>query len=102
VRALKILVVVMGIMLVGGFATLVAMIAKRVSDKGAAPPAAAPAAPFAAAPIDLPAGTQIDTMAVGADRLILNVIAPDGRRELLVIDLASGRRLGTIPLHVSQ
>jgi hypothetical protein len=37
-------------------------------------------------------------MAVGANRLVLNIVTPDGNRELLVLDLASGRRLGTIPL----
>ena len=98
-RALKILVVVMGILLIGGFATLIAVVAQRVADRQAAAttPVAAPL-PFTAVPIELPAGTRLETMAVGADRLVLHIVLPDGNRELLVIDLASGRRLGSIPL----
>ena len=37
----------------------------------------------------------------GADRLVLHIMLPDGDRQLLVLDLASGRRLGTIPLRVA-
>lgn len=96
-RALKILVVVMGIMLVGGFATLVVVIANRIASKQAATPAPSPA-PFAASPIELPAGTRIETIAVGPDRFVLHLLLPDGSRELAIIDLASGRRLGTVPL----
>ena len=97
-RALKLLVVVMGIMLVGGFATLVAVIAQRAAQRQ---PAVTPAQPFAAAPIELPAGARIETMAVGPDRLVIHMVLPDGNRELLIIDLASGRRLGAIPLRVA-
>jgi hypothetical protein len=99
VRALRILVVVMGIMLVGGFIALIVSIAYMVKHRPATAPAASAApAPYAAPPIELPAGARIETMALGADRLVLNIITPDGNRELLLLDLASGRRLGTIPL----
>jgi Family of unknown function (DUF6476) len=54
-RGLKILVVVMGIMLVVGFATLVAVIAGRISRSGPTP---SPAHAFAAAPIDIPRGAR--------------------------------------------
>ena len=53
---------------------------------------------FAAAPIELPAGARIETMSIGSDRLVIHIVLPDGNRDLLVIDLASGRRVGTIPL----
>lgn len=98
-RALKILVVVMGVLLVGGLATLIVVIAGRVANRQAAAPSVPP---FTAAPLDLPAGARIETIAVGADRLVLDIILPDGNRELVLIDLASGRRLGSIPLHTSQ
>jgi len=102
VRALKILVVVMGVMLVGGFIALIVSIAYLAKHRQPAAPAttAAPA-PYAAPPIDLPAGARIETMALGPDRLVLNIIRPDGNRELVVLDLASGRRLGTIPLRAA-
>ena len=95
-RALKILVVVMGVILVVGFATLVALIAGRISRGGSA---ATAAHGFAAAPIDIPGGARIEAMTAGPDRLILALALPEGGRQLVVIDLAKGVRLGTIELH---
>jgi hypothetical protein len=91
-RGLKILVVVMGVMLVGGIAALVAAIAVRLSHR--APPASA----FTAAPTALPKGAKIEAMSTGPDRIVLDLVLPDGTRQLLVIDLQTGRRLGAIPL----
>jgi Family of unknown function (DUF6476) len=101
VRALRILVVVMGIMLVGGFVALVLSIAYTVKYRQAAVPAAAVPAPYVAPAIELPSGTRIETMALGANRLVLSIITQDGNRELLMLDPASGRRLGTIPLRTA-
>jgi len=98
-RALKILVVVMGIMLVVGLAALVAVIAGRVSR---GPSAISGPRPVAAAPLDLPPGARIETIGVGAERLVLAVVLPDGDRELVIVDITSGRRLGSIPLRVTQ
>jgi hypothetical protein len=95
-RALKILVVVMGVVLVVGFAALVAVIAGRVSRGG---PAATAAHGFAAPPIDIPRGARIEAMTAAPDRLILALALPDGGTQLVVIDLAKGDRLGTIELH---
>jgi Family of unknown function (DUF6476) len=97
-RALKIVVVVMGIMLVVGFATLVAVIAGRISRSGSAP---TPTRAFASQPIEIPRGARIEAMTAGPDRLILALALPDGGRTLLIIDLASGVRLGTIDLHAA-
>ena len=98
-RALKVLVIVMGIILVVGFAALVAVIAGRMS-RGA--PAISGSHPIAAAPLDLPAGARIETIGVGAERLVLAIVLPDGARELIIVDIASGRRLGSIPLRTGQ
>jgi hypothetical protein len=95
-RALKIMVVVMGVMLVVGFAALVAVIAGRVSRGGSNTTAAHE---FAAAPIDVPRGARIEAMTAGPDRLILALALPEGGRQLVVIDLVKGVRLGTIELH---
>jgi Flp pilus assembly protein CpaB len=97
-RALKILVVVMGIMLVVGFAALVAVIAGRMT-RG---PATVPSTPVVAAPLELPAGARIETIGVGVERLAMSVLMPDGTRELIIVDIASGRRLGKIPLRTAQ
>ena len=95
-RALKILVVVMGVMLIVGFAALIAVIAGRVSRGGPSP---ATACVFAGPSIDIPRGARIEAMTAGPDRLILALTLPEGGRQLLVIDLATGTRLGTIELH---
>jgi hypothetical protein len=87
--ALKVLVVVMGIMLIGGFAVLVAVIGGRLSHGGPRS--------FATA-IEIPRGARIEAMTAGADRLVLDMTLPEGGRRLLVIDLTTGARLGTIEL----
>jgi hypothetical protein len=96
-RGLKMLVVVMGVMLIVGFAALIVVITGRLSHP---PPALAPISshPFSGAPIVLPAGARIETIGVGPDRLVVDIVLPDGNRQLLLIDPASGRQLGTIPL----
>ncbi len=94
-RGLKILVAVMGVMLVVGFAALVVVIAGRVSRGGPA----ATGHGFAAPPIEIPRGARIEAMTAGPDRLILALALPEGERQLVVIDLMKGVRLGTIELH---
>ena len=94
-RALKIVVIVMAMLILAGSAILIVAIAGRLSRHEPAP---TPAQPFAAAPIELPAGARIETIGVGSDRLVLESVLPDGARQLLIIDLATGRRLGSIPL----
>jgi hypothetical protein len=95
-RALKILVVVMGVMLVVGFAALVALIAGRVSRGG---PSATAVHGFGSPAIEIPRGARIEAMTAGSDRLILALELLEGGRQLVVIDLAKGVRLGTIELH---
>jgi len=92
-RALKIAVVVMGIMLVVGFAAMVAVIAGRLSR---GPPV--PSASRAPAPLEIPAGARIEAIGVGADRFALVVALPEGTREVIIVDIGSGRPLGVIPL----
>lgn len=93
IRALKALVAVLGVLLIGGFAALAATIALRLSHR--APP---PASAFTAPPIALPAGATIERMSTGPDRIVLAVLLADGTRELVVIDLQTGHLLGTIPV----
>jgi Family of unknown function (DUF6476) len=92
-RVLKTLVVVMGILLIGGFAGLVAAIMGRVSRPGN------PSRPFTATAIDIPREARIETMAAGSDRLVLDLLLPDNRRQLLIIDLSTGARVGIVELH---
>jgi hypothetical protein len=96
-RALKILVVVMGVMILAGVAALGVVIAGRLSRGGAG----TTSQPFAASPIELPAGARIETMSTSADRLVIDLVLPDGNRRLVIIDLATGRLLGAIPLRTA-
>jgi hypothetical protein len=98
VRALKIAVVVMGVMLVVGAVVLIGAIAARVSHKPAEP---ATKPTFIAPAIDLPQGARIEAMTAGSDRLIIDLLLADGTRQLLIFDLATGQRLGTIPLRIA-
>ena len=98
-RALKILVVVMGVLLVIGFAALIAGIAAKMSRDR---PGASVERPFAASAIDIPPGARIEAMTASPNRLILDLALPDGGRQLLVVDLATGARLGTITLRPAQ
>src|SRR5262249_55598937 len=97
-RVLKIIVVVMGVMLVAGFVALVVVIAGRVSQRG---PVTQVGHPFTSAPVELPAGARIESMTATGDRLVLAILAPAGNRQLVIIDLASGRQLGTISLRTA-
>jgi hypothetical protein len=92
-RSLKILVVVMGVMLIGGFVLLAAVIAGRLSRGGNIPRS------FSATVIDIPRDARIGAMTAGTDRLVLELVLPEGGRQLVVIDLVTGARLGSIDLH---
>jgi hypothetical protein len=94
-RALKIAVIVMGVILVVGTVALIAAIATRAPHKPSEP---ASRAEYTAPPIDLPVGSRIEAMTAGPDRLVIDLLLADGTRQLLIIDLATGRRLGAIPL----
>jgi hypothetical protein len=98
-RALKIVVAVMGVMLIVGFAALIAVIAGRVSRGGSGARAEHPFAPTA---VDIPRGARVEAMTTAPNRLILELALPDGERQLVVIDLTTGARLGTIELHPTR
>jgi hypothetical protein len=97
-RTLKIAVIVMGVMLVVGVVVLIGAIGARAPHK---PSEAAAKPEFVAPPIDLPAGARIEAMTAGPDRLVLDLLFADGTRQLLVLDLVTGRKLGAIPLRTA-
>src|SRR4051794_1271322 len=94
-RALKLLVIVMGVLIVVGVVALVAIMAGPLGPRGAAPGAAAG---FGRSAVDPPAGAVIAEMQGAGDRVVLRLVLPGGRQELLVIDSTSGKTLGTIEL----
>jgi hypothetical protein len=97
-RALKILVVVMGVMLVGGTAALIAAIIDRASRH--TPTTSAPPAPrgFEHAAVALPPGARVVTAELAGDRILVRLARAEGGEALIIIDAKSGAQLGTIDL----
>ncbi len=100
-RALRLLVIVLGVLLVGGTLALVGAIIVRSSQpsqpRGVAriPPSAAP--PYDTA-LDLPLGAVVRSIQPVGDRLVVHLVLPEGREKIVVFDLGSGSRTGTIEL----
>jgi len=103
-RWLKAAVVIMGIMIVAMLVTIVVTIFRRMT---AAKPAGAPAAVGApltpgvplAADVTLPAGAVVKAVTGAEGRLVLHLVAPDGRESLMLLDPATGKVALTIALH---
>ena len=95
-RALKILVVAMGVLLVAGTAALVMAVVERVNHR---PTSASPTLPRAAT-VELPPGAHVVATQAAGDRLIVRVGLSEGSEELLIFDL-NGKRIATIALQAS-
>lgn len=121
-RALKGLVIGMGILILIGFGVVVVGLIQRVGDDGdstrpgqisgrpSAPLAGAPGTPLqgpSAAPseatfgdvkVAIPAGAQVVATSTDSGRLVVQLRLGGGATRVLVVDLATGRRLGAIDL----
>jgi len=95
VRVLKIAVIVMGILLVGGFAFVLAAIVYQASKGGQSSVPSGPAA--LATDLHLPKDASIETLALDGDRLALHLQSAAGA-EIVVIDLKTGKTLSRIEL----
>ena len=103
VRALKIAVIVMGILLVGGFGLVMATIvyqASKLGDKKVSAPAATPAT-LPAAALSLPQGATVSSMALDGDRLALHLQTSTGP-EIAVIDVVTGKVLSRIKINADK
>ncbi len=96
-RALKVLVVVMGVLLVGGTAALVFAIIDRARHRVAEPAPVAAGHAFAST-VELPPGARIIGTEEAGERLIVRVALAEGGEALILIDARNGMRLGTIEL----
>src|SRR5690348_17208371 len=96
-RALKILVVVMGVMLVGGTAALIAAIIHRASQHASTTSAPPSPRDFHAA-VALPPGARVLTADLAGDRILVRLARAEGGEALIIIDAKSGSALGTIDL----
>ena len=97
VRALKIAVIVMGILLVGGFAFVLAAIVYQAS-KGAQDRVAAEAMPAGVeTELAIPKDATINSLALDGDRLALHLSSASGP-EVVVLDLKSGKVISRVRL----
>ncbi len=102
-RALKALVIGMGILILIGFAAVVVAVIQRAGDSGGADPAAVRSGAtaqraFGDVRVSLPPGAQVIGTSTDAGRLIVHLRLAGGQARVLVIDLATGKRLGVIEL----
>ena len=98
VQILKIAVIVMGIILVIGFAFVIAAIVYQASNlsKSTPQPVASPQGGMTAELI-IPDGMAISQMALGDNRLAVHLTGPRGG-EIRIIDLGTGAVLTRIPI----
>ena len=87
-RALKVLVVVMGVLIVAGVVVLFTLLAQRMSSA---------AGPIASAVLDEPVGTHIAGASAAPDRLVLQ-LQGGGPDRVVVVDTKTGRVLGRVGL----
>jgi len=93
-RALKTLVIGMAVLIVVGLTVVVITAIKRTGDGGA--PVAAKGAAFGDVQVAIPAGARVETTTVDGGRLVVTLVQSDGSRRTMVVDLATGKRLGMI------
>jgi len=95
VRVLKAAVIVMGILLVGGFAFVLAAIVYQASKGGQSGGTAGTEA--VAAELPIPKDATVSTLALDGDRLALHLQSSAGP-EIVVVDLKTGKTLARIRL----
>jgi len=93
-RALKVLVVVMGVLLVAGIIALAFAVANRVNHPPSAPVAKGPPIDT----VDLPSGARIVGAEASGDRLVVRIELAEGSQELIVVNLATGLPVSTVIL----
>jgi len=101
VRILKVVVIVMGLLLVAGFAFVVAAIvyqATRMDEsEPAGPPAQAMANRLGELGLPVPSGTRIEGVTLDGKRMAVHLTGPNGS-EIAVIDVDKGRVIARIKL----
>jgi hypothetical protein len=104
-RALKVLVIVMGVLLVAGvialgFAVQYRLNHPRQAPSGSSGAAAAigPAGAPSATTLDLPQGARVVGAEASGDRLVVRVELAGGSEELIIVNLVTGAPVATVTL----
>jgi hypothetical protein len=87
-RALKFLVVAMGVLIVAGTVALVVLLVQRAGGR-AAPP-------MPALTLDLPEGARMISVAGAGERFAVLVEAPGGATRVVFLDARTGRVVGEV------
>lgn len=97
---MKFIVTVLGVAILVVLGVIVVTVIERTGDVVEPAPADEATRPpaFGEAAVALPADTEITDLIAEGDRLIVGLRGTDGTESLIVIDLATGRRLGLIEL----
>ena len=101
VRILKVVVIVMGLLLVAGFAFVVAAIVYQATRMGESEPAGPPtqvmASQLGELGLPVPSGTRIEGVTLDGKRMAVHLVGPNGA-EIAVIDVDKGRMIARIRL----
>jgi len=97
-RALKALVIFMGVLILAGMGLVGYGIVKRTAIPERPAPATAAARAYGPVEISLPSGARIARTRTSGERLIVELELAGGGERLLVLDLATGGLVGTIDL----
>ncbi len=95
-RGLKALVIFLGVMIVAAAGLIVYGIVSKLGDRAVAD--GRTSSSFGEQTIALPSGADVESFVVEDSRLIIHLTLADGGARLLVLDLDTGRQLGTIML----
>lgn len=108
IRALRMAVIVMGLLLVVGFLTVIARIvylASRPAAQGGGPAAAVSAISGAElkpeAVLGLPADANVKTLSLSGDRLAVQYVSPRGDG-IAILDLVSGRVVSRVKVQPGE
>lgn len=95
-QALKALVIVFGVLILIAFGFLVYGLLTRVETAGTAKPATG--ADFGETHLSIPKGARVIETRIGEGRLVLRLEKAGGGEALLIVDPATGRRVGVVHL----
>jgi hypothetical protein len=97
VRVLKIAVIVMGLLLVGGFAFVLAAIVYQASGGGQSGAGAGASLNSVESELPIPKDATITSLALDGDRIALHLSLPAGP-EIAIVDLKTGRIVARVHL----
>ena len=95
-RALKLLVIVMGVFLVAGIVALAIAVQYRINHPR--PTLAAPSSGKFESAVALPPGAKVIGTKIAGDRLVVRVALAEGGEEEVIINLANGAIVATVLL----